>query len=65
MAQHAVVMPHLGIKTALDGVGVTESGAVVVIELKTTQHGLDRHNLLYKKVCQKKKKLSNGLLNSE
>lgn len=64
-AQYRVSVPHLGLKTELDGLGIDKSGAVVVIELKTTQHGIDRHNLLYKKECQKKQMLSNGLPNTE
>lgn len=63
--QFPVAIPHLGIKTELDGLGVSSDGAVVVIELKTTQHGMDRHNLLYKRPCQKRPKMSTGLPNTE
>jgi hypothetical protein len=63
--QFPVSSPHLGIKTELDGLGVDASGAVVVIELKTTQDCIDRHNLLYMLPCQKRKTLANGLINSE
>lgn len=60
-------MPHLKIKTALDGLGVDSNGAVVVIELKCTSFRLAEHASRYRTRCRKKACMSfmDGVPNTE
>lgn len=62
--QFRVSMPELGIRTDIDALGV-RGNTVVVIELKTTQWTLEQHREMYDRTCLNKRKLSNGLLNTE
>lgn len=62
-----VALPHLKIKTTLDGIGVDRRGGVVVIELKCTSFQLAQHSSRYRTPCRKKRMLSfiDGVPNSE
>lgn len=63
--QHRVGIPKTRLVTELDGIGVQYPGTVVVIELKTTQFTIKQHTARYKVPCKNKRKLTNGLINSE
>ena len=54
-----------GIKTNLDGLGITGNGTFVVIELKSTQRTLLEHKKTYKTPCLRHPRMTNGLENSE
>ena len=62
--QFAVAAEKLGLKTAIDAVGVCGRD-IVAIELKTTQHAYATHAGLYKRPCSKQPVLTNGLPNTE
>lgn len=59
--QVRVCIPELNIKTELDGIGITASGTVVVLELKTTQRTTAMHKKTYNLPCKGQAKLANGL----
>lgn len=64
-SQVMVCVPKLGIKTAIDAIGVTKDGKVVVIEQKCTLSTCARHLVRYRQPCMKRRRLTNGLLNNE
>ena len=63
-AQVTVSLPHLSLKTSIDVVG-TSGKRVIVVEQKCTQCTLQEHINRYNEPCKKRRKLANGLLNTE
>lgn len=63
--QLAVAVPEFGLKTSLDGIGLTADGHPVVLELKCSQYELAQHDDKYAKPCVQNAMLANGVSNTE
>ena len=64
-AQFPVAVPQFGLKTSLDGIGLTADGHPVVLELKCTQFTLAQHDDRYHRECVGNGMLANGVRNTE
>jgi hypothetical protein len=64
-SQTTIWLPHVGVKTPVDGIGVDAAGCVWVVELKNTQQTVAEHRASYALPCPNNTHLRNGMINSE
>jgi hypothetical protein len=63
--QFPVSIEQFGLKTSLDGIGLTADGHPVVLELKCTQFSLAQHDDRYYRPCVGNGMMANGVENTE